>query len=353
MAISGLPGGMIDPNAGSILHRPIGEGQAVQRPGTQAPGIANGAVVEGLVTEQNGDAYSVRIGAQTLTARSTIPLFVGQRFRAVWDSTSQPPTLKLQSSDMAVLSRFHGRDQQVASALLSRGLPVNDDVMRSIRQSWMAAGASPDKLGVMTELWARNIQMTDQNIALFSWYMGLAPEQAMQIWRRIKDKIDSHKFSSPRELLDALKDEGDDPEVARFMKAHAMAGRPARRGLDPAMLLAPAWWPVDDDSDGASMARVSLAQEEMNGSRVSWMNFEMEGLSLGLVRGDVMTNERTLSINIRLKDESQVATVEDALPDLRRELDDIALPIQHLGVGALRDDTREDRASTVGLDMEL
>lgn len=352
MAISGLGGGMIDPNIGTTIRPPSGEGAAVSRPGGQGPGIANGAVVEGLVTGQNGDGYMVRIGSQTMNARSTIPLFIGQRFRAVWDSTTQPPMLRLQASDMAVLARFSGRDQQIASALLSRGLPLSDGVMQSVRQSWMAAGADPQKLGVMTELWARGLQMSDQNIQLFTWYMGLAPEEAMRIWKKIKDRIDDRRAGSAAELLEGLRD-GDDDEIAMFMKAHAMAGRPARRGLDPAMLLAPAWWPAGDDDDGSAMARVSLAYEDQGGVRVSWMNFELDGISLGLVRGDVMTNERAISANIRLRDESNIPIVEEHLHELREDLADVGLPIQHLGVSPLRDDAISNRALTVGLDMEL
>lgn len=351
MAISGLPGGMIDPNAGNVIRPPSGV-QQVARPGAAGQGIANGSLVEGLVTGQNGDTYMVRIGSQTMNAKSTIPLFVGQRFRAVWDSTNVPPMLRLQSSDMAVISRFSGRDQQIAYALLSRGLPVNDEVMRSVRQSWMAAGASPDKLGVMAELWARGLQMTDANIALLTWYMNLTPQQAMQIWRRIKDKMDEQRFSSPKELLEALRD-GDDEELARFLKAHAMAGKPARRGLDPAMLLAPAWWPVDDGLAEGTMARVSLAKEERGGVRVAWINFELDGVSLGLIRGDVMTNERALSINIRLKNETMIPVVEDALPELREDLKDVPLDLQHIGVSALRGEEFASHAAATGLDMEI
>lgn len=352
MAISGLPGGAIDHSTGGIIRPPSGEVHGVSRPGQQPGGIANGSIVEGLVTGANGENYMVRIGAQLMNARSTIPLFVGQRFRAVWDSTQQPPMLRLQASDMAVISRFSGRDREVAYALLSRGLPVNDGVMQSIRQSWMASGANSERLGVMAELWARGIQMTDQNIALFSWYMGLAPDEALRIWKKIKDKMRAGGWGSAQELLESLREE-DDPEVAQFMKAHAMAGKPARRGLDPAMLLAPAWWPVDDEEGGGAMARVSLAHEEEGGVRVAWMNFELEGLSLGLVRGDVMTNERALSANIRVRDEDSLPIIEDALPELREELSEIPLPLQHLGVSALRDGEIRDRARAVGLDMEI
>lgn len=352
MAIGGLPGGSIDRNLGGAIRPPAGGVSGAARPGAPGQGIANGSVVEGLVTSASEGGYMVRIGGQMLSARSTIPLFVGQRFRAVWDSTSMPPTLKLQSSDMQVLSRFSGRDQQIAFSLLSRGLPVNDQTLLPLRQAWLSSGGDPNKLGVMAELWARGLQMTDANISLFSWYMGLTPEQASQIWKRIKEKMDSRRYDSPADLLEALRDEGDDEEMSRFMKAHAMAGKPARRGLDPTLLLAPAWWPVSD-GDSGGMARVSISYEEERGVRVSWMNFEMECDYLDLVRGDAMTNERAISANIRMRREDRIPEVEAALPELREELSSLSLPIQRLAVGPLRDDKSYSRTETVGLDMEV
>lgn len=351
MDISGLPGGMINTDPGGIQRTP-GGAQAPARPGAEGTGIADGSIVDGLVTSQSGDAYTVRIGSRMLNAKSTIPLFVGQRFRAVWDASSQPPTLRLQTSDLAVAARFSGRDQQVAYALLSRGLPLTDDVMRSMRTNWLAAGGSPEKLGIIAELWARDLPLTDSNIALLSWYMGMSPEQASQIWRRIRDRIRRSGAASPKDLLEALRG-GGDPDVERFMRAHAMAGKPARRGLDPAMLLAPAWWPVDDGDGESVMARVSLAYEEDGSVRVSWLNFEIEGEYLGLVRGSVMTNERALSISIRMKDESKISVVEGNLPVLRDDMSELSMPLQHIGVSPIQDETRQDRSRTRGLDMEV
>lgn len=354
MAVSGLPGGMIQPGGGGSIRPPVGQGQQVAggRPGAQ-PGIPDGSVVEGLVTGKDGEAYTVRIGAQLMNARSTIALFVGQRFRAVWDASSTPPMLRLQQGDLAVLARFSGRDQQVAAALLSRGLPVNDNTMLMMRQHWMQVGADPAKLGTLAELWARDIPMTAANVSVMAWYMELSPNRAMQIWRRIRERLHERKYSSPKELLGALRGDGDE-EVEKFLKAHAMAGKPARKGLDATTLVAPAWWPVDDREEEGVMARVSFAGEAYRGRQVWWLNFELEGNSLGPVYGDVMTNGKALSANIRLKDESKVPFVEAHLPELRADLDDVGLALQHLAVGVRRSDEQEERgASTMTLDMEL
>jgi hypothetical protein len=349
--VGGLQGGAINPNSGGVIRPPVGEGQGVARPGAPgSPQIPNGSVVEGLVVGKEGESYQVRIGVNLLNARSTIPLFVGQRFRAVWDSSTAPPVLKLQQADLAMLGRFSGRDQQIALALLSRGLPANDEVLWTLRQQWMLNGGDPSKLGVLAELWARGAAMTEANVALLAWYMELSPAKVMQIWKKIQDRLHMRKFTSPRELLEALKDD-DDEDVRNFLKAHSLAGKPAKSGLDPAMLLAPAWWPVDGDTDEPVMAKVSFSMDERGDRQVWWVSFEMDGNSIGPVLGDVMTNSKALSVNIRLENEAKIPVVAMNLQALRDELSEIPLALQHLGVGAF---VRGERNGSTkqGLDME-
>jgi hypothetical protein len=211
-------------------------------------------------------------------------------------------------------------------------------------------GSDQGKLGVLAELWARGAPMTEGNVALLAWYMELSPDVAMQIWKKIRERLRVKKFSSPRELLEALKDDGDE-EVQNFLKAHALAGKPAKGGLDPVMLLAPAWWPVDDGESGPMMAKVSFSSDERGDRQVWWVSFEMEGNSIGPIMGDVMTNAKALSVNIRLANEAKVPIVRDNLSSLRDDLNELPLALQHLGVGAL---AREERfvSSKRGLDME-
>lgn len=346
--IGGLPGGAVQQGGGSI--RPtVGEGQGALRPGAQ-PRIADGSLVEGLVASKDGENYQVRIGSQLLNARSSIPLFIGQRFRAVWDASTSPPMLRLQQADMAVLAKFSGRDQQIAFALLSRGLPVKDEVIWGLRQQWMQNGGDPSKLGVLVELWARGAAMTEGNVALLSWYMELSPNRVMSIWKRIRDRMRARKFASPKELLETLKG-GDDEEIQRFLQAHSLAGKPARRGLDPSLLLASAWWPVQDDENRPVLARVSISTESLKGRKAWWLAFEMDGNSIGEVSGDAMTNGRALSANIRLKNPEKLAFVENSLPGLRKELEEADLSVQHLGVGTFRFDEK-DGAGEQSLDVE-
>jgi hypothetical protein len=331
--IGGLGGNAVNPDAGGI-RPPVGEGQAVRPSSEGVLRIPNGATVEGLVLGKDGEMYQVRIGANLMNARSSIPLFVGQRFRAVWDSTATPPLLRLQGADMALLARFAGRDQQIAAALISRGLPVNDEVIWTLRQQFMQSGGDPSKMGALVELWARGEAVTQANVALLAWYMELTPDGAMSIWKKIQDRLRSRKFDSPKELLAALEEDGD-REVRDFLRAHVLAGKPARRGLDPSMSLALAWWPVGSNDDGPVMAKVSFSSGEAGGRQIWWVSFDMDGNFLGPLQGDVMTNAKSLSVNLKLENASRIPAVTDNLQALRDELSELPLALQHLGVGFL------------------
>ena len=350
--VGGLPGGAIGPDgrgAGGI--RPSdGGGAQISRPGGERPGIADGSIVDGLVTGRDGDMYQVKIGQRTLNARSTIPLFVGQRFRAVWDASSSPPTLRLSHSDMTMLARFSGRDQSVASALLSRGMPVSEANVAELRRLWMKGGGTAERLGALAELLARGLETSDRNISLIAWYMGLSSEDAARIWRRIRARAREGKFASPRELLSALRDD-EDEETSTFLEAHTLAGRPARGGLDPASLLVPARWPLDVAA-GPLLAKVAFAREVHDGRGVWRAAFEFEGRSLGVTRGGLITDERAMSVSIRVDGEAGADRVRDAIPDLRRELASVPLILQYLGVSASSGDD-EAPEGRYGLDMEI
>ncbi|MDR1580140.1 MAG: flagellar hook-length control protein FliK [Synergistaceae bacterium] len=346
--IGGLSGGVVDPG----VRGTPGEGTPVSRPGAQAPGrgIADGSLVEGLVTSKDGEMYRVKIGAQTLSARSTVVLFPGQRFRALWDASTSPPTLRLQHSDTAMLARFSGRDQQVASALFSRGMPVDEESVAELRRQWLARGGDPAKLGAMAELWARGAELTEANVALLAWYMALTPEETARIWKKIRDRLRGKKTSSPKGLLSALKD-GGDAEVSRFLASHAIAGRKARDGIDPAALLAPAWWPMSQDGE-PKRAKVAFSGEHHGERRVWRCAFGFEGDSLGPVNGDVVSNGMSVSINIRLESEKSADRVRAGLDELREELAEIPLNIQYLGASvAWRGEPEADERR--GLDMEI
>jgi hypothetical protein len=80
--------------------------------------------------------------------------------------------------------------------------------------------------------------------------------------------------------------------------------------------------------------------------------FAFDGVSLGAIDGNVITNERAMSVNIRLETDKSASLVKKAVPELRRELEGIPLALQYIGVGVLnRDETSRD--VKYGLDMEI
>ena len=351
--IGGLHGGAIASGGHGPggIRPPVGDGASISRPDAPRPGgIANGTLVEGLVTGKEGEMYSVKIGSQTFSARSSIALFVGQRFRAMWDSSTSPPTLRLRHADMTMLARFSGRDQNVAAAFLSRGMPVSKELVAELRQLWLKNGGEPSRLGALAELWARGEAMTESNVELLVWYMELSGEYAARIWKKIREQLRNKKFSSPKELLAALRD-GNDDEVAKFLSAHALAGRPARGGLDPASLLAPAWWPVDAGEEPA-VARVAFAREVHDERRVWRVSFDYEGRSLGPVHGGLMANERAMAVSIKFEKETGAERVRRSLPNLRQELLSAPLILQYLGVGTVTKDSGPE-TDFYSLDMEI
>jgi hypothetical protein len=249
-----------------------------------------------------------------------------------------------------MLARFSGRDQQVASALFSRGMPVDEESVAELRRQWLARGGDPAKLGAMAELWARGAELTDANVTLLAWYMALSPEETARIWKKIRDRLRDRKASSPRALLAALKD-GGDAEISKFLASHAIAGRKARDGIDPAALLAPAWWPMNHDGE-PKRARVAFSGEHHDERRVWRCAFGFEGSFLGPVNGDVVSNGTSVSINIRLETEKSAEKVRAGLDMLREELSEIPLNIQYLGVNvASRGEAAADEHR--GLDMEI
>jgi hypothetical protein len=100
---------------------------------------------------------------------------------------------------MTVAARFNGRDQSVASALLIRGMPVDEESVAELRRQWMKMGAEPAKLGALAELWARGLDMTERNADMLVWYMGLPSEDVARLWKKIRERIRARKFSSPKE----------------------------------------------------------------------------------------------------------------------------------------------------------
>ena len=68
--------------------------------------IADGSTVEGVVLEAGDGEYLVRVLGRNLRALATLPLFQGQHFRAVFDSSGEVPLLRLTEQETALAEQL-------------------------------------------------------------------------------------------------------------------------------------------------------------------------------------------------------------------------------------------------------
>ena len=318
------------------------------------PGIRSGTLVEGQVLSQNADGnYMVRISAQggraqpqqtqTLLARATVELIVGEHFRAVWDSSGADkiPVLRLSKGELSFLSKLPMADRELATALLSRGMPLSDEVMHAVRESWRRMGGKPDQLGSILELWARDLPMTPGNVQIISWYMGLNGETVSLIWARIRKNLKerSRKGENPVEVLRGMK-EGKDPEeeeISKFLQGHSMLLRAPRSDVTPALLGAPLW-PAGDETPHI-MARVFLGRVQEENDRGYWqVGFGVEGSRLGFIGGDVESDGRSYILNLFAEELATCEMLKRKRHSIRKELEDVSLALQFIGISQIESD---------------
>jgi len=329
------------------------------------PGIRSGTLVEGQVLSQNADGnYMVRINtpggqAQTLLARATVDLIVGEHFRAVWDSSGQDkiPVLRLTEGELSFLSKLPIADRELAMALLSRGMPLSDEVMHAVRESWRRMGGKPDQLGHILELWARDLPMTPGNVQILSWYMGLNGEEVGSIWARIRRSLKerSRKGENPVEILRGMKEgeDSEDEEIAKFLQGHSMLLRAPRGDVDPSLLAAPAW-AVRDDMPHI-MARVFLGRIQEHDDRRYWqVGFGVEGSRLGFIGGGVESDGRSYILNLYAEQYATCELLKRKRHAIRKELEEISLALQFIGISQVETDvTRLKFLSGRGLDVTV
>lgn len=334
-------------DAGQAGARQVGEAQRLA-PGTRLPSIRSGTLVDGQVLAQEDDGtYLVRVavqgGARELRARATLPLIVGERFRAVWDASSNDgvPVLRLSKGELSFLSQIPQRDRELATALLSRGLPLSNEVMLAVKEAWRRTGSQEDRLAPLIELWARGVPMTSENASLIAEYTALSGAEATALWDRIRKELRARarKGEDPVAVLRTLK-EGNGA-VARFLQAHSILMRAPREDVDPALLAAPRW-PMPEGA-GDMMARVFVGRSAEDEGRRYWqVGFGLEGHALGTIGGLVESDGRGCNLDLRAEREEARALFEERRGELRAELEGGALPVLSIGIShrtveALRD----------------
>ncbi len=338
--IGELPPSGIPPRGSEGLPRPIEGGRG--REGTTP--IAHGALVEGTVVAMEGeDAYRIQVAGRFLTARSTVSLSVGQRFRAVWDASGEMPMLRLQESDLALLGRMSPQDRELAEALLSRGLPLSKDVLSSLHGAWRRLGGKEERLGPMVELWARHLPLTEENVRVLAWYAGLGHEEVRSHWRRLREQLRNPENAREGTIRGRL----GDKELRDFATATGLLATPAREGVNPA-LLAPVRWPLDEDEP--LPAKVSAQVEETRHGKIYRVAFEMEGEALGTVGGEVTSDGVQLAVTLRPEEPMMAVLLRRRLPELEKELEGGVLHLVRAGVAGPRTGKAPERLRRVDLE---
>lgn len=317
--------------------------------GEKLPGIADGTVVNGLVLEaKDGGAYLVRVAGQALLAQANLPLLPGQHFKAVWDASGEIPVLRLSEAETALLGRLSPGDREVASALLSRGLPMDDQALAALRSAWTAMGGHQVQLGPLTELWARGLALTEGNVQILSWYLNLREKQGASLWKRIREEVKTRaaREENPVKVLKEMT-EGDD-DRATFLKGHGMLSRPSRDGVDPS-LLAPALLYGGDDHNPLT-ARITTGKWKGGGKALWSVAFELEGDRLGPLSGEVESDGRSLAVTLGAERPEAREILLHRRHRLRKELESLPLAVQTIVVASGR---RERRPPLRGLDITV
>jgi hypothetical protein len=345
---------------------------APEASGLRAPlsGIRSGTLVEGQVLSKDEEgSYSVRVQVlngqsvpvgqpRVLMARATVDLIVGERFRAVWDSggAGKVPVLRLSQGELSFLSKLPLADRELATALLSRGLPLSSEVLLAVRESWRRMGGLPEQLNPLLELWARDLPMTSGNVQILSWYMALDGEAANVIWVRIRRELRkrSRRGENPIEILRALKEgeEGSDPDIERFLRGHSLLLRAPRAEADPVLLGAPLW-PVSDGEENA-LAHVFVGRVHQQDDRDYWqVGFGMDGLRLGFIGGDVESDGHSYNLNLCAERPAAWELLKRKRLAIRKELEGVPLALQFIGISQLEGGERKRFASARGLDVTV
>ncbi len=349
-------------NAQSSIQRQT-QPEQIEQPGQILRGqtVKTGSVVEGQVLAKNDDgSYLVRIDfrgqSQEMRARATVQLIVGEHFKAVWDASGSDgvPVLRLSPGELSFLSQVALRDRELATALLSRGLPISSEVLNAIKDAWRRMGSDGNKLASIIELWARDVPMTSENAQLLSEYAAMNGAEATEIWNKIRRELKNRaaKGEDPVSVLRGMKEGNDD--IAKFLQAQSILMKTPRQEVNPALLAAP-FWPLVDSENQNMTARVYVGRSAEDDGQKYWqVGFGITGNILGEVGGLVESDGRGCILTLNAEKISTCKLLESRRRELRRELDGIALPVQFIGISQRQiENERDALISGRGLDITV
>ncbi len=319
------------------------QGQISTQPQIQSPaqiaarlaGVKTGMVVEGSVLSQNSDGtYTVRVDVngtmQELRARATLSLIPGEHFRAVWDASGADgvPVLRLSQGELSFLSQIPARDRELATALLSRGLPLSNEVLTAIKDAWRKTGGD---VSSFIELWARDVPMTQENAALLSEYAAMNGQQATEMWNRIRKELrEKSRGNDPVKVLRGMKEGNDD--IARFLQAQSILMKSPRPEVNPSLLVAP-YWPVLENASQDMTAKIYVGRSAEDDGQKYWqVGFGITGSVLGEVGGLVESDGKSCNLTLNAEKPETCRLIERRRRDLRRELQGLEIPVTFIGI---------------------
>lgn len=311
------------------------------------PFIRDGALIEGAVVSAQGDGYWVKLQGKLLWARSTIPLFVGQRFVARWDAKSDPPLLHVKHLTLPAIERFAPEDRPFAMVLLSRGLTADRGTISSIKQAWQQMGSNPALIEALTELFARGLPLKAELALPLAWYLSLSPQVAVSLWGELERRL-KRSMEDGTPLRDALESAGrEKSELRDLVVAHKALMHPLK-GEARLEMPFPLIWPLLGE-DEPRWAWVNAQVLERRGQKVYRVSFVFDGRHIGEVRGDAFSDGSSLVIALRARDDASKSLIEERLEELKGSLSAMSLSLRHLSVSA--GISRQGNKMVEGLDV--
>ena len=274
----------------------------------------------------------------------------------MWDASGADgvPVLRLSQGELSFLSQIPARDRELATALLSRGLPLSTEVLAAIKDAWRKSGGT-ENLSSFIELWARDVPMTLENASLLSQYAAMNGAEATEMWNRIRRELKERtkEGKDPVKALKSMKDGSDD--VAKFLQAQSILMKSPRNDVNPALLAAPFWPLMDSNAQQNMTAKIYVGRSSSDGGQKYWqVGFGITGSVLGEVGGLVESDGKSCNLTLNADKASTCRLIEKRRRELRRELQGVGIPVTFIGVALKAPETARDvLAAGRGLDITV